>query len=442
MHTVHAGLSIAVNIQPGKADSVKSFLSDLNRNPGGNGLIPFSKSPTTLFVSGVVLPEQDYNGKKLPETCLFMTSYTGPRKIHLQELISIGAPGLRQLFQYCVGFPATALHSDKELTLFLKRHAHADTFYTGMQYITSPDIAKEEQLRASIEDYLDQMQTNDGFNRLDEKAIRSKIQDFVKSKPEFSWTAEIPKRSFMDYWLLYRGIFFLALIILLVLLSVIGWLVSDIAFYRNTTIFSGILLSILAVLLINIRLLETKSQFVAGRQPDKWVKAIYATQIHPVLNQMTVSGPLKKGNARIIVYYLLLKLVSILRGTITIPTIATARWLTIDGGKRLVFISNYSNVSESYVRDFIDSKQSASKINLLFGQGYGYPATQWIMGKGAIDDPDGFIDEVFLMQHITQLWYWPYQNLSVDNINISHQIRTGLFATLTGKEIKEWLALL
>ena len=130
------------------------------------------------------------------------------------------------------------------------------------------------------------------------------------------------------------------------------------------------------------------------------------------------------------------------RGAAYIPTVATARWLTIDGGRRLVFISNFSNLSEGYVRDFIDSTKRGSRINIIFGQGNGYPATKWVFGLGALDNPNGFMNLLYSMQVTTQFWYWPYKHLSTDTININRKIRLGLFAEQTEQETSDWLQLL
>jgi hypothetical protein len=156
---------------------------------------------------------------------------------------------------------------------------------------------------------------------------------------------------------------------------------------------------------------------------------------------MSVSGALKKGALRPLFFKIALKAVIMVRGYMSIPTVLTARWISIDNGKRLIFLSNFMNRSESYVRDFIDNKSSARTINLIFGQGYGYPVTKWIMNDGAIDNPNAFINEVMSNHHITDFWYCPYQQLSIDNININRKISRGLFANFSDEQTINWLQL-
>jgi hypothetical protein len=64
------------------------------------------------------------------------------------------------------------------------------------------------------------------------------------------------------------------------------------------------------------------------------------------------------------------------------------------------------------------------------------------MGAGALTNPDAFLNDVHLYQQKTQLWYWPYMNLSVDNINVNRKIRLGLYQKFaTPKETADWLKL-
>jgi hypothetical protein len=191
-----------------------------------------------------------------------------------------------------------------------------------------------------------------------------------------------------------------------------------------------------------MRQYEMAEQFVQKRPEDDAVKRIATSQDFPVLNTMCVSGGLKNGKLRPVIFRLALKAVVMVRGLLTIPTVYTARWMALDSGKRLVFVSNFMNFTETYVRDFIDNKSSAQKINLLFGQGSGYPPTKWFLGGGAVDDPNAFLYEVMANHHLTDFWYCPYHQLSIDNITINRKIVSGLNGNFSKKQAIEWLQLL
>ena len=62
-------------------------------------------------------------------------------------------------------------------------------------------------------------------------------------------------------------------------------------------------------------------------------------------------------------------------------TIHFARWVFIDGKRRMFFASNYDGSLESYMDDFID--KVAWGLNLVFSNGVGYPRTSWLVRGGA-----------------------------------------------------------
>ena len=56
-----------------------------------------------------------------------------------------------------------------------------------------------------------------------------------------------------------------------------------------------------------------------------------------------------------------------------VKTIHFARWIPLDGDRRVVFASNYDGSVESYNNDFIDLVSVG--LNLVFSNGAGYPRT-------------------------------------------------------------------
>ncbi len=65
------------------------------------------------------------------------------------------------------------------------------------------------------------------------------------------------------------------------------------------------------------------------------------------------------------------------RGNLSgVKTIHFARWVFLDGKRRMFFASNYDGSMESYMDDFID--KVAWGLNLVFTNGVGYPKTRWL----------------------------------------------------------------
>lgn len=119
-----------------------------------------------------------------------------------------------------------------------------------------------------------------------------------------------------------------------------------------------------------------------------------------------------------------------------VRSIHFARWVPIDGGKRLIFASSYDGSQESYMDDFID--RLAYGINAVFGNGEGFPATRWLIGGGAHDE-QGFKN--YLRRHqLPSVWYSAYPTLSARNIDDDSRLRDGLRRDLDTAAAQDWLA--
>jgi hypothetical protein len=445
---------VIARLKEGSADAASTLLREFQAHPER---LPFAASVTTHFATGAVLPAQMYGDEELPACVMLATSFAGPSRAHEDDLIAVGGRGLRELFAHCEAFPDAC--TDDELRRFLREHRQSDTFYSGMQHLTRADVVRHVELRTAIETFVDDRQQAGGLTG-DASTVRREIQDFVRTRRDLYWAQEScvpdPGAWLARYWrsvlvAAVAGPLLLALLVCTIALVWVhttpfkvgvacGWLALDAA------------LLTLFCLVRGIRTAESQQTFVAGRQPDEDVSALDATQCHPVINEMTIVGPIKEGIVRPVVLRLALWIVArvaegipylkTFRDGITIPTVATARWVAIDRGKRLVFISNFTNAAEPYVRDFIDLRNGAKRINLTFGFGRGYPKTEWIIFGGALDDPNAFINVVHANQRRTELWYCPYKDLSIDNIRRNQAIREGLFDPAMDAEPRKWLQLL
>jgi len=124
-----------------------------------------------------------------------------------------------------------------------------------------------------------------------------------------------------------------------------------------------------------------------------------------------------------------------------IPTILSARWVLIDGGRRLLFLDNYGGAWESYLNEFIDMT-AVKGLNAIWsntfvkaqGQCYGFPATRFFFWGGAQAERP-FKAYVRESQIETVAWYGAYPTLSVVNINDNSQLRQSLGKPLTSSQI-------
>jgi hypothetical protein len=120
-----------------------------------------------------------------------------------------------------------------------------------------------------------------------------------------------------------------------------------------------------------------------------------------------------------------------------VKTIHFARWLGVNGGKRILFAPNYDGSLEQYMGDFIDLV--AWGLNAHDSNGVGFPKTSWLIFGGAENEQD-FKNFVRNHQFITPVWYAAYGDLSAANISNNAEIRAGLSGEMTEVATRQWLA--
>ena len=128
-----------------------------------------------------------------------------------------------------------------------------------------------------------------------------------------------------------------------------------------------------------------------------------------------------------------------------IPTILSARWVVIDGGKRLLFLDNYGGAWDSYLNEFIDL-DAVRGLNAIWtntfikagGKEYEFPETEYYFWKGAqVERP--FKAYVRQSQIETIVWYSAYPKHATVNINTRTDLRQSLFRSLASCEVDSLL---
>jgi len=128
-----------------------------------------------------------------------------------------------------------------------------------------------------------------------------------------------------------------------------------------------------------------------------------------------------------------------------IPTILSARWVLIDGGRRLLFLDHYSGAWNNYLNEFIDMT-AVFGLNAIWTNTfikarrsqYGFPETEYYFWKGAqVERP--FKAYVRHSQIETLVWYGAYPTVSTVNVNTNTEVRRSLFKPPVSCEIDSLL---
>jgi hypothetical protein len=172
------------------------------------------------------------------------------------------------------------------------------------------------------------------------------------------------------------------------------------------------------------------------------VTNLAALEDQTVQNQLTHLVPVKPGLLRLVALKGVLFTIDRLahyvynKGQLGgIPSIHFARWVIIDGGKRLLFFSNYDGSWESYLGDFIG--KASTGLTGIWSNTLGFPPAKLLVFAGA-KHAEAFKQWTRAHQLQTQVWYQAYPHTSVENVIQNAEVRNDASGSLSGKALDAW----
>ncbi|PZF74386.1 hypothetical protein [Taibaiella soli] len=421
--TQHGAYSIVVDIKSGMQQPLYDLLQKIDDSGvEDNDIIPFKKITTIHFARFVILDAcKDAYGKDIPAQLAFTTNYDLPLNNHMQQMISVAGRGLWQIFSMCEKFPQGAYNASM-LELYLQNQSlEADTFYVGVGYRSVQQIHEEHVLRNAINDFADR--NRQSIQQQPANTTRQQIIDYVHSNADLAF-ARTPVPNASEKWNVsfYGKLIGLAILFIVLLPIIIPF----------------VIVWMLIVLSIEIREKQVPNDLTKDH-----IRELVNRETQLVQAQFSALGNVKPGKVRLATMMFLLRMTNFLapylfsKGKLSgIPTVHFARWLIINEGRQMLFLSNYDGNSENYLRDFIHI--AAKQLTLMFCHTEGYPKTRLMMFGGA-KDAEGFMEWARAKQIITNVWYSANKEVSVDNVYSNSKIRNGLYGTMSETEASEWL---
>jgi hypothetical protein len=433
--TPQGNFTVLAAIDPARADELSGLLASMNHGPGrldlNNPLIPFTEFDTLhygrllILKDNCLLDTRAYGGGPVPIYPLylaFLGDIDGDVDTFFEEVARRAGPGLRTIFSCCIGFKDTT-----NLVTWLKaRSVPAIAVYVNWRGRTVLQIREEVALQEALGKYL--QENFAALGRLPAREIHARLREFVaKEKAEGRLQLSKEKRTPLGWWIA-NALHLVAFPILSLLL--LPLLILAAPFY-----------------IIGLRRQEKTDPELCWRVDPAYSEMLADSEDHYVTNQFTAMGSLKPGLLRLLTISGVLTTVNWAARHITRPgrlgrirTIHFARWVFLDGKKRMVFFSNYDGTVESYMDDFIN--KTGFGLNAVFSNGIGYPRTNWLMRDGCQDEQK-YKD--FLRRHTlpSQIWYKAYSGWTAIDLERNTRIRQGLESrSLCEQDAREWVALL
>jgi hypothetical protein len=431
--TPQSNFMVLASVAAGRTDDLRRLLASMNLRPGvvdpQNPLVPFAQLTRLHFARLVVLEDLSlnditaYNLPRIdyPTYLTLLGDFDGPFDTFLADMVCRAGEGLRRIFSYCENFA-----SDTDLLAWMKSHnVKPATIYVNWIGRTTQQVREDEALRQAMVKYIQEKAPS--IFTMPSRQIYDKLTKFVEDEQQAGRITLTPPEPTPLGWRL-RNFLHLAGVPL-ILLAFLPFLLLYLLFF-----------------LFQLRSREKSDPEIAPRIDPAHARQLADLEDHEFANQFTAMGSVKPGLFRRWILAFLLWVVNYTtrhiynRGRLArVTTIHFARWVFLDGKRRLLFASNYDGSLESYMDDFIN--KVAFGLNLVFSNGIGYPRTNWLILDGAKDEQKF---KYYIRRHelATEVWYDAFPGLSNLDMRRNMLIRQGLdHPYMTDGELQRWLQL-
>lgn len=410
-------LTYITKVAPGRAAQLKSLLARIENNLPSDPGVPFASLKLLHFASFVLFEDREY-GPYL----VFENNFDGPLDAYLDDLLQHAGGGLHEIYSCCLGYNASGPGGREELASYLRAHVvRPSAYHIGNVGRSAERVRRETMLRERIEVFLDGL-VEAGAAGEPPALLRQRIQQFVRSDPSLAWAAGVGPRQTLAERLMPWARIAAAGLCALVLLPV--------------------LLPAAAVWLVVLRRHERRDPRQVPPVSAAHVQQLAEREDRIVQNHYAGFFPVKPGRFRRVTLSLVLRLTNLIarvstRGVLLgIPSIHFAHWSLIDGGRRLLFLSNYGGSWGNYLDDFID--KASVGLTGIWTNTNDFPPTRFLVLDGSRDGPR-FKSFARGKQVVTDVWYSAYPDLTVQNIDNNSAIREDLFRTLDETAVRSWL---
>lgn len=418
---VQSAVNVTAVVDPSRVDSLRSMLRALREHPGSNDIAPFAHVGQVHFARLLILPAvPDRRGGLYPPMLVLAMNVDGDGAEHLRALVAAGGAGLAGLCAHCRDFPPDA--NERATLDFLLRHrVPVNAFYIN----TVGRSLAQIELEAGVHDEFQRLLDSGDFDRMAPLDIRHKLIEHLRTMPALAAALEpAPQPETLARPLVYALIGVLALVGLALAIVLLP-------------------LTLLAVAVLRLHEIGNRAEHY--RPSNARVRTLESDEDHGLQNQFSATGYVQRGPFR----WLLLRVALFglaqaarhvfNRGKLAeVDTIHFARWVLLDGGRRLYFFSNYDGSPESYQDDFIE--RVAFGLNLVFSNGTGWPRTHYLLFGGAGDEQSF---KAFYRDHQVQtdVWYRApvYAGFSAVNLANNAAIRAGLCGEMDEQACRAWL---
>lgn len=438
-------MTIVVPVLPPKLDQLRAVLQKLRSQAMARmhghqveaALARFDEVAGLHYARIVII--ESYERFDSPPMLVLSTNFDGPidrrcsearaKVEHVDELLLRLRVAIDRIFQCCVDYPGElASHAEiRDYLLNGRRQVTARCFFVGAPGRSRTQIEAEAELRERVEQFVDTRAVQWRSEGATPEAILDEVRRELGPVPEYPAQPERKWRVSLTM--------FLMLVSVLVLGGVLGDILGFAPWQGALTLVGLACLAVVAIF-VTLEYKEANDQpFEIRRTYGEINRIQWAREDEDqwYQNQLTHLVDVKVGPFRALVLRGALWISSLMAANVynrgrlgEISSIHFARWLLVDGGRRLLFMSDFDNSWENYLSEFID--RASAGLTAVWSNTQGYPRTRGLV-HASPRDAERFKAWARHHQVPTQVWYCAYPGLSIQNINDNTAIRRGLSAS-------------
>ena len=432
----HTVMTFITPVKRDKAAALAAILETIHQGPENNAYVSFGKLKSLHFACFALHDAHEDLG--YGPCLIFENNFDGTLKDYLEDLYRQAAKGLHEIYLCCEGYQAANYGNRLEMLDYLKAHVvPPNAYHVGNTGRSVERILLEQKLRASLEAAADQLMKQEKTQSAAELCVS--LRKTIAADPAFADMQPVGPRQPFSEWVqpLLKPV-----LIALVIIAVVIFL----AFQCFPWVLIGMAVTLIVLVLIFGVVLwrkeSTDNVQADAADTGNLNKLLQNEDQHDhVQNHMVSITIVKPGWFRRVTLRAVLAIINFAaRAVFThgllggIPSIHFAHWSMIDGGRRLLFLSNFDGSWENYLDDFIDKAHGG--LTAVWSNTGGFPRSYLLIGGGAKDGPR-FKAYARDSMSVTNAWYSAYPTLTVQGIDRNSSIREGLPA---GKSAPEtWL---
>jgi hypothetical protein len=418
-------------------------LDDVRASMEMSSRLPFGAIPTLHFACLVVIPDSaaPVPGRKPgPEpsaeaVVVFENNFDGDLDTYLPQLLSKAGATVHDIFGCSDDYGIEDASRTEEISAYLRAHAvHPAAFHVGSFGRSADRIRDEGALFVRMQKGLDSRLAG-GDRPPSDAAAYALIREVLAADDEATALAgrRYERPGWWDRvgpWVRLVGVGAVAVAVVVAVAFVALWLP----------------LVVLAVyVLVLLRHEATDVQLRPDDIDRGHAQAMAQLEDRPLRVQnhfvsITNVKPsaFRRISLRVVLWAANLVARTSTHGTLSgIPSIHYAHWALLDGGKRLLFLSNFDGSWESYLDDFID--KASVGLTGIWTHSDGFPKTRLLFGEGARNG-GAFKAYARASQVGESVWYAAYPRLTVQQIDTHSAVRDGLASAVPAGALRAWLA--